>query len=69
MNQETLLCCVPRIREQYNKQYTFGVDRTIKNFKNCGYIYKQVLPPVCDSRGNNLPYCVCKKSYYDEVCE
>ena len=59
------LCCSPRVREQYNNQYTFGVDKKIQNFKDCGYKYIQKLPPVCNTP---LVNCVCSKNYYDEEC-
>lgn len=62
-NNENKLCCTPRIREPYDKVYTFGVDRKIKNFKNCGYIYYQRLPKFCPHPIN--PKCDCRRSYYD----
>jgi len=62
-NNDNKLWCTPRIREPYDKQYTFGVDRKIQNFKNCGYIYYQKLPPMCPKPVD--PKCHCKRSFYD----
>jgi len=60
------LCCVPRIREQYDKQYTLGVDRGVRNFKGCGVVYIQELPKICDEP---IPktQCNCISNYYDCV--
>ncbi len=48
----------------YDKQYSFGFDRKIKNWQGCGVKYIQELPPVCKP---DVPMeeCFCNKSYYD----
>lgn len=58
------LCCVPTVRTPYDKQYSFGFDRKIKNWQGCGVKYIQELPPVCKP---DVPMeeCFCNKSYYD----
>ena len=43
MDRQKLLCCTPRIRAEYDKQYTFGVDKNVRNFYGCGKKYFQEL--------------------------
>lgn len=58
------LYCTPTLRTPYDKQYSLGFDRKIKNWQGCGSKYIQKLPPVCNS---DIPMedCFCVKSYYD----
>ena len=62
MNEK--ICCYPRIRAEYDKTYTFGFDRNVKNFKNCGKVYYQRLPPI----GPPMADLICRRNYYDEEC-
>jgi len=59
------LCCYSRLRTPYNNTYTFGVDKEVKNFKNCGKIYYQVLPPMGCGPSHDV---ICRRNYYDEDC-
>lgn len=64
MDNKVELCCVPRVREQYDKQYSLGFDRKIQNWKGCGVKYIQEIPSVCDE-SVPMENCFCYKSYYD----
>jgi len=53
------------ISAQHFCNNTFGVDKNIKNFKNCGKIFYQVLPQMGEGPSHDV---ICRRNYYDEDC-